>query len=422
MQPNQNLQVNANATNFYNFTENVTAYSDVDTTYDFTMQAYPGNVTGVVTSSAGGNVTGVNVTIGGISATTDQNGVYLITGVAARPNVAVSAVKQHFANFNGSVNVLSAVNNTYNFTMQANPGNVTGTVTSSVGGNIPNVTVTIAGVRGTTDSNGNYILTGVTAGSNQAVTASAVGFHNYYGNTPVVSDENTTYNFTMIINPGNVTGIVTSSAGGNVAGANVTIGNTTVSTDSNGEYLITGIDAGPNVAVTAVKQHFANFTGSLYVQSAINNQYNFTMTADPGTVTGTVASSLGGNVPNVTVTIAGMNGTTDPNGNYTITGIPASQDQAVTASAAGFYTYYGNTPVASDTDTPYNFTMIAEPGTVYGIVTSSYNGDPVPGASVTIAGVTGITGADGNYTLNSVTTGNDSVNVRHRDTQTTPGM
>ena len=242
---NLNLQLSASATDFNNFTENVTAVSDANTEIDFTMQAYPGNVTGIVSSTSGGTVSGVNVTIGNLTATTDAGGVYLITGVAAGSNATVTANKQHFASFTGSVNVTSAVNNTYNFTMVANPGNVTGTVTSSAGGTVAGVTVTIANVTGTTDSNGNYTLTGVTPSSNQQVTASKTGFGNYSGNTPVVSDQNTTFNFTMLANPGTVNGAISSSYDGSaVQGAVITIGNVTGTTDSSGEYTLENVPAG----------------------------------------------------------------------------------------------------------------------------------------------------------------------------------
>ena len=48
--------------------------------------------------------------------------------------------------------------------MTAYPGTVTGTVTSSAGGTVAGAVISISGVQGTFDSNGNYTIGNVPAG------------------------------------------------------------------------------------------------------------------------------------------------------------------------------------------------------------------------------------------------------------------
>ena len=140
------------------------------------MTANAGNVTGTVTSSAGGVISGAVVVVAGIEGTTDSNGVYLITDVPAGSNKTISATMGEFEAYSYQINVASGATTTYNFTMTADPGAVTGTVYSSAGGNVgPGATVTIGGVTGTTDSNGVFSLLNVPAG-NRTVTVSQAGY------------------------------------------------------------------------------------------------------------------------------------------------------------------------------------------------------------------------------------------------------
>ena len=129
---------------------------------DFTMQ--PNELTGTVTSSYDGSVvSGANVTISGISGSTNTGGVYTLYAVPEGNSQAVTATMFGFATYLGYTNILKGLN-TFDFVMTSNPGIVTGIVTSSAGGILPGVQVTIAGVRGVTDSNGMYWISGVPAG------------------------------------------------------------------------------------------------------------------------------------------------------------------------------------------------------------------------------------------------------------------
>ena len=195
-------------------------------------------------------------------------------------------------------------------------------------------------------------------------------------------NEINTVNITMTANAAEGT-VYSSAGGGVVSGANITIGGIPGTTDSNGDYFISGIPAGNSAAVSIFRSGFKNYSNYVKVTAGETLDYNFTITADPGNVTGTVSSSAGGNLPNVTVTVAGVSGTTDQNGNYTLTGVPAGPNMSLTASKAG-YSYSGaDITVVSDGTVNFNFTMTSDPGTVKGTVSSSAGGK-LPNVMITL--------------------------------------
>ena len=267
----------------------------------------PVAVSGTVNSSAGGNVgAGAIVTVGGVTGTTDSNGVYSVSNVPAG-NVTVTASMSGYANWTGNA-VVMATSNTVNITMAANA--VEGTVFSSAGGNVANAVVTIGGISGSTDTNGYYFIAGIPAGGGEAVSIAKSGFITYSDSVSVTAGQTLTYNFTITADPGTVTGTVSSSAGGYVANATVTIAGVSGTTDVNGVYTINGVPAGPNKQVSAGKTGFSYSGANITVVSDQSVPFNFTMTADPGNVTGTVSSSAGGKVANAVIVIDGITGTT----------------------------------------------------------------------------------------------------------------
>ncbi|MBK8250995.1 MAG: PKD domain-containing protein [Gemmatimonadetes bacterium] len=126
-------------------------------------------------------------------------------------------------------------------------GTILGAVTSPQKGNIQGATITVSGgLSATTAANGSYSVANVPSGSRtvtvsglpsdctappaQSVTVTGGGVH--------------TVNFAVTCTPppptGTVTGLVTSSLGGVIAGATVTIAPNTTTTDSTGRYTIAG--------------------------------------------------------------------------------------------------------------------------------------------------------------------------------------
>ena len=127
------------------------------------------------------------------------------------------------------------------------------------------------------------------------------------------------------------------SQGGNVgSGAVITIGGVSATTDGSGIYSMSVV-AAANDAVTITQAGYVNYTGNVIITNGSNTGVNFTMTAIPGNITGTI------NVSDITVTLTANNGinnytTTSSSGTYTITSLPPGSYN-VTATATGYQNY-----------------------------------------------------------------------------------
>lgn len=133
-----------------------------------------------------------------------------------------------------------------------------------------------------------------------------------------------------------LSGTVTSSAGGALAGVSVAVGGVASgTTNANGAYSISGIPAGSyNVTFTrsgySVQSRAVDLTTSKTVSLAL------TPLVTTVTLSGTVTSSAGGALAGVSVAVSGVaSGTTNANGAYSISGIP-SGSYTVTYSCSGY--------------------------------------------------------------------------------------
>jgi len=139
--------------------------------------------------------------------------------------------------------------------------------------------------------------------------------------------------------------------------------------------------------------------------------FNFILTATPGSVTGTVTNASGGAViAGATVTDSGgPTATTNASGVYTLSGL-APGSHTLTASATGFTTSQPQTATvtAGQTTANINFALAPVPttGAVTGTVTSAAGGTPITGATVSDSGgATTTTNASGVYTLSALPPG-----------------
>ncbi len=167
-----------------------------------------GTVTGTVTENIpeeAGRVlaplAGVEVTIGGLTDTTDEDGVYIINGVL-QGNQSVTATKEGYQNYSGTVDVVAGGGVDKSFTMAPVPpdsGNITGTVTDYIT-DIPVVgaTVTVGGLSDVTDWDGAYTINGIPAGADQAITATATGYRAYADTVTITAGETLDHGFEMV--------------------------------------------------------------------------------------------------------------------------------------------------------------------------------------------------------------------------------
>ncbi len=250
------------------------------------------SISGTVTASSVG-LSGVTMTLSGAgsgSATTDSSGNYTITGVAnGSYTVTPSKSGYTFAPTSTSVAVSGANQSGKNFTATATVStySISGTVTSSSVG-LSGVTMTLSGAgsgSATTDSSGNYTITGVANGS-YTVTPSKSGYTFAPTSTSVaVSGANQSgknFTATATVATYSISGMVTSSSAG-LTGVTITLsgaGSGSATTDSSGDYTITGVANGSYTVTPSRSGYtFSPASTSVTVSGANQTGENFTATA-----------------------------------------------------------------------------------------------------------------------------------------------
>ena len=322
-----------------------------------TVAAALGTLAGnVVTAATGAPVAGATVTVDGTlnSTVTDANGNFSLNQPAG--NYTLTVVKLGFLPETTTAFTLGAGANVAVGTVKLSvaPSTITGTVVSSLGGNVAGATVALSGTTATasTDSLGRFTITQpagtytatITAGGYEALTTAS--FTTLSGQTYPLGT------ITLTAIPATVTGTVTSSTGGAVAGATVTaIGGpagarapgrfaaqstNSTTTDASGNFTLS-LAAG-TYSFTISKSGFGTTTTADVTLGAGTTFSTGTITIDPlGMITGVVVSqSTGSPVVNATVTVSGsVNATsTDSNGRFSLQQPPGSY--SIHISAAGF--------------------------------------------------------------------------------------
>ncbi|HSN17568.1 MAG TPA: carboxypeptidase regulatory-like domain-containing protein, partial [Gammaproteobacteria bacterium] len=227
---------------------------------------------------------------------------------------------------------------------------ISGTLTDANGTPVAGAVISVSGAdaaSATSASNGSYSISSLTPGA-VTLTVSAAGYDTI--TVPASLAGGLVLNFSPALYPtgttpsgADLTGSVQDAQSGMpIAGATVTVGSSTVQTDSTGRFSLAGLTAGTYTAtVSASGYSGATLSGSL---ADGNNNAGLVLLSlvapanDMSAVSGTVTdSSTGKPIAGVSVqvqstTIATI---TDTNGNYQLTGIPGAQF-AVLFAAPGY--------------------------------------------------------------------------------------
>ena len=428
----------ASATNFITSQPQTVSVTAAGTTtgINFSLTPSPGSVTGVVSNATGGAaVAGATVTdsAGGTPATTNANGVYTMTGLAAGGHNFTASALNFITSSPQTVSVpAGGTASGVNFSLTPSPGSVTGTVRSATDGTVvagASVSDSAGGSPVTTDANGIYTLSGLTPG-NHTLAASATNFISGTRAATVTSGGTTTgTDFSLTPSPGAVTGTVSRSSGGAlIAGATVTdSGGTSTTTDSSGSYTLTGLTPGNHTLTASATSYITSQPLTVSIAAGGTTQgANFSLTPTNGAVTGKVTNNWGGAaVAGATVSDSGGGApaTTDANGVYTLSGLTPGT-HTLTAAASGFTSGNVSASVASDTTTTgVDFSLAPTTGSVIGYVTSAADGTAIAGATVSDSGgASTTTDGSGLYTLTGMTPGNHTLTASATDftTQTQP--
>jgi hypothetical protein len=375
-----------------------------------------GTVTGKVTNNQGSPISGASVSSGGNGAITGADGGYTLQVPAGTSTL--TAALAGYQNASESVTVTSG-GSTQADPLQLqpnNPGNVTGTVADGNGNALSGATVSASGLSTNSGGDGSYSLNNLPA-VQTTILASLTGYQPSSTSVSVVAAATTAAPTIMLISAtGAVSGAVKNSAGSPIVGASVGYGGGTTTTDSNGNYTLTGIPVG-NVQLVASAPGFQSATQSVTVYGGKISTANFTLAAavTNGTVMGKITNaSSGAIVTGATVSWTGGSTTSNTSGIYTLTNIPAGT-QNITAVKTGYLPRTLAVAVTGGATSTLNIPIATGGKISVKVVTSS--GAAVSGATVTIKGgsiattVSGLTSSTGFFTTNWVPVGTYTVTV-----------
>jgi Domain of unknown function (DUF1929)/Carboxypeptidase regulatory-like domain len=375
-----------------------------------------GTVTGKVTNTAGSPISGASVSSGGNGAITGADGGYTLQVPGGTSTL--TAALAGYQNASESVTVTSG-GSTQADPLQLqpnNPGNVTGAVADGNGQALSGATVSAAGLSTSSGGDGSYALNNLPAGQT-TILASLTGYQPGSASVSVVAAATTAApTITLISATGAISGTVKNSAGSPIVGASVGYGGGTTTTDSNGNYTLTGIPVG-TVQLVASAQGFQSATQSVTVVGGKTSTANFALAAavTNGTVTGKITSaSSGAIVTGATVSWTGGSTTSNTSGIYTLTNVPAGT-QNITAVKTGYLPHTLAVGVTGGATSTLNIPIATGGKISVKVVTST--GAAVGGASVTIKGgsvattVSGLTSSTGFFTTNWIPVGTYTVTV-----------
>ena len=309
-------------------------------------------------------------------------------------------------------------------------GTVTGTITNArTGATLSGATVAGTGFSTTTDSNGNFTLTGVPPGP-QTLTVSQTGF------TPatkaVTVEAGTSVSagaitLTPLPTFGTVTGTITDAgAGAPLSGATVGGNGFSTTTDSNGNFTLTGVPPGPQT-LTVSRSGFRPTTKSVTVvagKTVSAGTIALTPLTTFGIVTGTVFNATtGAPISGATVAVGSIpfTATTDTNGNFRLDGFPQGFENLFITAPGFSPASKGVTAVAGETVSAGRIALTPLPttSTSTGTITDAGAGAPLSGATVGGIGFSTTTDSNGNFTLTGVPPGPQTLTVSRSGFSTT---
>jgi len=418
--------VTAGGTGYVSQTLAVSLGPGAGVTQNWSLSPLPGSIIGqVIDAQTGLSVSGATLSYnsGGVtvSATSDVNGNYTLTGVP-EGTYSLTASAAGFASQSTQVTVGPGSTLTQNFALVPLAGTISGQVTDGgTGTPISGATVsyTLSGVTlsATTDASGNYTLSNVPAPGTYTLTASASGYTSQTATVPVNRGGVATANFAMQLLPGSITGQVTDTlTAAAIGGATVSYVNdgvaVTATADSNGNYTLSNVPPGSYV-VTAAAAGYSSQSQTLTVTTNLATVGNFALTPKPGSITGRVYDSstgLGASGATVAFSVGSVttSATADGNGNYAFSNVTEGS-YSLTASGSGYVSQTASVAVAPGTAVTQNFALPLLPGSISGQVTDATTGTAIGGAivSYTVTGTTvsATTNGNGNYNLTNVPPG-----------------
>jgi protocatechuate 3,4-dioxygenase beta subunit len=331
--------------------------------------------------------------------------------------------------------VLPGEEHEHNITLLPERGLVQGTITNTLTGEpLIGAAVQILSISPfgpvnktvVTDSEGNYSF-GLISEGTYTITVTKEKFGTKSGSVLVENAVTSTENFALILNPGSVTGIITS--GGtplvntlvrliDVAGANVV----DVQTNNLGNYLIQNFNPGIYTLAASNPDYQTAAVGFTVGPGEIE-LLNLDLTALPGVLTGTITDQqtgipiqgaviqlyFGNSVQPISLAI------TDDAGLYVITAVAPGVYNAV-ITFPNYRTFTSGAAITANDTTVVDGTLLPDPGTVTGNVSGT--GRNLSGAAVKIVDVNGVaigaavSNSNGQFSIGNLSPGTYAITVK----------
>ncbi|MGV8123522.1 MAG: carboxypeptidase regulatory-like domain-containing protein [Candidatus Xenobiia bacterium LiM19] len=391
------------------------------------------SVKGLILSHRGYPIEGARVTVNssqkdaaapGIKAGgetyTDSDGLFEIQGLSAG-TYYLTAEKTGFDNYSNTVQLSDDAVTFEDITMTwSTPrGIVAGQVTDAATGKpLESVTVTVDSTSANTNTEGRYILSGLTQGT-AILTATKTGYETYSDTITIDSGTTALKSFSMkaVSTSGSIAGMVTDqSTGARLQGVTVTAGQSRTTTDMLGCFQLTGIAAGEQI-VSATRTGYRAANATVTVTSGKTAVCNMAMAPEGGVTPGAVAGLVTDkdwnvDLEDVIVSIGTLKTSTNDKGLYILNGVPPGT-YTITAQKTGYQNYSGTVEVKSGEVTafPIEMTASTRTGWVYGDVTASDTGEPVRDAKVSIGDHDTLTDEYGFYDLTGIIEGEHEIVV-----------
>ncbi|MCU7741452.1 carboxypeptidase regulatory-like domain-containing protein, partial [Priestia megaterium] len=278
---------------------------------------------------------------------------------------------------------------------------------------------------GVTGPDGRYAISNIPAGTFTIIISAQLFQSQLSSITLNQGESRQDVNFTLLSNPGSITGTVTNINGNPLPGAVITVGilgstgiviGSTV-TDQGGHYQVSSLAPGSYTVTVNVLGVETKTAGAL-VQSNTTTITDFVLTGLTGSISGVILNDLSQPIigSNVSVSLRDENGilifTTTANSDGTFSFLNVEpRNYIIVASAAGFINGTVGINVEADRNVFTSLLLQSSPARVTGQVINSVTGEGIQGASVTATSNDGeviaitTTSEDGFFTIQNLPPG-----------------
>lgn len=268
------------------------------------------------------------------------------------------------------------------------------------------VVVNINGVELTTESDGYFSFTDVSAGNNIPISATAANYLTHASFMDVQVGENILeIQMTMLTELGRVAGYVTDASSGlKLAGVLVQTGDISDTTQSEGYYELLNVPNNDNVPVRASLDGYSIHSSLINVTAGYNSN-DIVLEPNVATVSGRVTSKVDESpLESVVVSINQYEGITNAAGFYEIVDIPITSNASASASLEGYITTYSIVEIVGGANN-LDLELDNNPGSLTGWVRSSLDGSVLGNVAVQIGQNFFTTSVTGSYEATGLQTG-----------------